>query len=483
MANPNFLSDFFPYTYYDLISSYATVKYVSATGSNSNDGNSKDTPYLTVENALSVVSSDANTVAIVVLPGTYSISATATATFAGFCSSGIKDGNLPRVFICSPGQVIFNITDSTALRDFSPIEFQNSQSAIYGAIIKRNNGGRTNSYSTAFFNDETSAFKGKAYNCVYQEVNANNLWSLQYDNGNNSTADINNCVIYTGANGVNDWSGSTGARLTSSVFNYTYGSTSMSLVDTVTNQSVDPTTYVTTGQTTRGVYSGTYDWGGTTEPPPPGLTISSNIIFKGQSVNIEFRSDIIDNGNVPYTISGVTTEFINNSPLTGNFVISNYTGNITITTTPDGTANTVVMNITANIYSTSISVYPPFSYNLEDFLVSSYSGVATANTEFLSAPNSEFSTSTFQSNILEDFLVSSYSGVATANTEFLSAPNSEFSTSTFQSITLEDVFTPNFAQRITRTSTFIATGADENAIDYAGETIGSSTPIQTWYQS
>jgi len=447
MSNPNFLSDFFPFTYYELISSYTTVKYVSATGSNSNDGNSKDTPYLTVENALSVVAGNTNTVAIVVLPGTYNISATATATLAGFCSSGIKDGNLPRVFICSPGQVIFNITDSTALRDFSPIEFQNSQSAIYGAIIKRNNGGRTNSYSTAFFNDETSAFKGKAYNCVFQETNANNRWSLQYDNGNNSTADINNCVIYTGANGVNDYSGSTGARLTSSVFNYTYGSTAMTLVNNITNQSVDPTTYVTTGQTTHGVYSGTYDWGGATTPPPPGLTISSNIIFKGQSVNIEFRSDIIDNGNVPYTISGVTTEFINNSPLTGNFVISNYTGNITITTTPDGTANTVVMNITANIYSTSVSVYPAFSYNLEDFLVSSYTGVATANTEFLSAPNSEFSTSTFQSTMLED------------------------------------VFTPNFAQRITRTSTFIATGADENAIDYSGETIGSSTPIQTWYQS
>jgi hypothetical protein len=182
-----------------------------------------------------------------------------------------------------------------------------------------------------------------------------------------------------------------------------------------------------------------------TAPLIEGIFASANVIFKGQSVTVTFNSNTVQSGNVPYTISGVTTEFINNSALTGNFVISNNTGNITITTKTDGTANIFVMNISANVYSTSVSVYPAFSYNLEDFLGSSYSGVVTANTEFLSAPNSEFSITTFSSQNLEDFL------------------------------------TPNFDQRITSLSTFIATGADENSIDYSGGVTTTST--QSWYQS
>jgi hypothetical protein len=83
--------------------------------------------------------------------------------------------------------------------------------------------------------------------------------------------------------------------------------------------------------------------------------------------------------------------------------------------------------------------------------------------------------------VLEDFIASTYSGVVTANTEFLSAPNSEFSITTFSSQNLEDFLTPNFDQRITSLSTFIATGADENSIDYSGGVTTTST--QSWYQS
>lgn len=330
-ANYNQLFQYFPDNYYNnLISSAPAVKYVSASGNNSNSGNSKDAPYLTVDFALSAVSAISTSVTIVVLPGTYNIAASASNSAPAYGTVGIKDGNKPRIFACVPGQVIFNMTDATGLRDFAPFDFQNTGSAIYGAIIQRNNGARTLSYATAFFNDETCSFKGKAYNCVFRETNANNTWALQYDNGNDSPAQIRNCVIYTGGNGSGDYSGSSTATIVDSVFNYTYGTTSMTLTNNVTAQTVNATTYVTTGQTTRGVYSGTYTWSGTATPPGPGLYTPSSAT-SGTSFTITLvTSGLTDGTTVPYTISGVTSAMINGASLTGNFTVTNNTATLTI---------------------------------------------------------------------------------------------------------------------------------------------------------
>jgi hypothetical protein len=282
----------FPDSYYnDLVVTASAIKYVSASGSNSNNGNTATTPYLTIAQALSATSSTATSVAIVILAGTYNISATGLAN--GYGTACISDGGNPRIFVCCPGQVIINCTDATAYRDFAPLDFVNSNSAIYGAILKRNNGGRTNSYSTSFLNDETITFKGKAYNTVFQEVNANNTWSIQYDNNNNSTARAYNCTFYTGANGIADYSGSTGCVITDSVFNYTYVSTTASIVTSLTAQTVNSSTYATSGVTTKGVYSGTYSW----------VYIYAQVTFTGGSPT----TAPLTIGSTTYTIYTFTT--------------------------------------------------------------------------------------------------------------------------------------------------------------------------------
>lgn len=256
---PNTLGSYgFPDSYYDIVAASSSVKYVSASGSNSNNGDTATTPYLTIAQALSATSATSTTVTIVIFGGEYNISAVSVGT-GTVC---INDGGKPRLFVCAPGEVIINCTDATGSRDFAPMNFTSADSAIYGAIITRNNGARTTAYSTAFFNDTTAAFNGKVYNTVFKELNTNNTWAIQYDNENNSTGKVYNSTFYNNANGVGDYSGSTGFTITDTVFNTTV-TTSATKTNVLQSQSVNSTTYVTTGVTTAGVYSGTYAWNGT----------------------------------------------------------------------------------------------------------------------------------------------------------------------------------------------------------------------------
>jgi len=355
---PNALWNYgFPDNYETIVSSSASVKYVSATGSDANNGNTVTTPYLTIAQALSATSGTATSVTIVVLAGTYNISA--SAVNASFSASCIIDGGKPRLFVCAPGQVIINCTDATGLRDFSPISFSNANSAIYGAILKRNNGARTLSYATSFFNDETSNFKGKAYNTVFQEINANNIWSIQYDNGNDSTAKAYNCTIYTGAAGTGDYSGTTGCVITDTVFNSTYGTSSATFTGCLTSQTVNATTYVTTGVTTKGVYSGTYAWNGTISPPSPGLYSSTSIAYSGSSFTMTLVTTGVTNGTtIPYTVTGVTSAQLSGASLTGNFTVNSNQATVTFTpninsltpATFSMASNSYTANVTLSIY-------------------------------------------------------------------------------------------------------------------------------------
>jgi hypothetical protein len=342
----------FPDSYNSIVTGSASVKYVSASGSNSNDGNTVSTPYLTIAQALSATSGTATSVTIVILAGTYNIAAVDLGTSGCAC---INDGGKPRLFVCSAGQVIINCTDATGARDFAPIQFSNASSTIYGAIIKRNNSGRTLTYATSFFNDTTVVFKGSAYNTIFQEVNANNAWSVQYDNDSVSTARIYNSTFYNGANGQNDYSGGSGLVITDSVFNTTYGSSSATFTGVLTSQTVNATTYVTTGVTTKGVYSGTYAWNGTTTVPTNGFSGLANTVVSGSTINFTLYDSA--SSNVSYTITGVTTADLNGTPLTGFFTLSSGAFLLSVPT-KGKIAETKTLSITTANYSATSTGSP-----------------------------------------------------------------------------------------------------------------------------
>ena len=345
----------FPDSYNSIVTGSASVKYVSASGSDSNNGNTVTTPYLTIAQALSATSGTATSVTIVILAGTYNISATSGGTGC-YC---ISDGGNPRLFVCSAGQVTIVCTDATGSRDFSPLNFANSSSAIYGAIIKRNNSGRTLPYATAFFNDETVSFKGYAYNTVFQETNSNNTWTIQYDNGGNSTGKVYNSTFYNGANGAGDYSGAAGLVITDSVFNTTYGSSSATYTGVLTSQTVNATTYVTTGVTTKGVYSGTYAWNGTTTMPVNGFYNVANTVFSGTTINFSLYDSA--SSNVPYTITGVTTADLNGTPLTGFFTSASGAFTLSVPTKVK-VAETKTLSITTGTYSANVVITPGLSF-------------------------------------------------------------------------------------------------------------------------
>jgi hypothetical protein len=352
---PNLLASYsFTDNYYNnLVDGAAVVKYVSASGSDSNNGNTVTTPYLTIAQALSATSGTATTVTIVILAGTYNISATSGGT-GSYC---INDGGNPRRFVCAPGQVIINCTDATGSRDFAPIYFGNASSTIYGAIIKRNNSGRTLTYGTAFFNDTTVLFKGSAYNTVFQETNANNIWTIQYDNDSNGGGKVYNCTFYNGANGSGDYSGGASLVITDSVFNTTYGSSSATFTGVLTSQTVNATTYVTTGVTTKGVYSGTYAWNGTTTFPVAGFDPATlSTIVSGNTINFNLFDSALS--NVSYTITGVTTEDLNGTALTGYFTVVG-SGNFSLSVpTKLKLAETKTLYITAETYTANVILTP-----------------------------------------------------------------------------------------------------------------------------
>lgn len=362
----------FPDAYSTLVSGYTgTVKYVSSSGSDSNNGNTVSTPYLTIDNAITANSATTRLM-IVVLQGTYTM--TAVSGTSATASVAIRDGGNERVFVCCPGKTIIQWTANTADRDCVMVDFGNTASAIYGAILKRNNNARTTNYTVAFFRMTT---KGSLFNCVFQETNANNAWSFQYDNYGYNNLAIKNSTFYNGAAPLGNYSNAGTVTINDTVFNTTC-TTAGTETNVLKSQTVNSSTYVTTGVTTAGVYSGTYSWSGTLTLPNGLYTTSSNIKF-GSSVVFTLYS--ANTGNIPYTITGVTSNLISNASLTGNFVISGGTANVTITTTNIVTSNTYTMSMTADTYTANVTLSPNVTITTESI------GVGyTANTSYLANP-------------------------------------------------------------------------------------------------
>ena len=277
MALPNALNTYnFPDAYDSLVDAFTgTIKYISAsTGSNSNSGNSVGAAFLTIDYALAQNTSATPTM-FVILEGTYTL----TPTSVNGSSVGLTDGGNHREFVCAPGKVIIQHTASGADRDSAIFNMGNINSKIYGAIIKRNNNGRTTNYTVAYFRFNSA--KGNFYNCVFSETNANNQWSYQYDNYGYNNLALRNCTFYHLAAPSGNYTNAGTCLTIDSVFNTTV-TTGGTETNVLKSQTVDATTYATTGVTTAGVYSGTYAWNGATTFDPgfvaPATVVSGNTI-------------------------------------------------------------------------------------------------------------------------------------------------------------------------------------------------------------
>ena len=94
------------------------------------------------------------------------------------------------------------------------------------------------------------------------------------------------------------------------------------------------------------------------QTPTYALSSSAASVNEGSSFTITLTTTNIDDGTViPYTISGVTSADINGTNLSGNFVVTNNTSQITVVTSADATtegAETFVLSL--NSLSTSQSV-------------------------------------------------------------------------------------------------------------------------------
>ena len=357
MALPNALSSYnFPDAYDSLVDAFTgTIKYISAsTGSNSNTGNSVGSAYLTIDYALAQNTSATATM-FVILEGTYTL----TPTSINGCSTGLVDGGNERVFVCAPGRVIIQHTASGADRDSQILHFTNANSKIYGAVIKRNNNARTTNYTVAYFvGGATGATKGNFYNCVFSETNSNGAWSYQYDNSGYNNLALRNCTFYNLSAPAGNYTNGGTCLTIDSVFNTTV-TTGGTETNVLKSQTVNDTTYVTTGVTTAGVYSGTYAWNGTSTAPDPGFTTASASVASGSTVNLTYYHTA-SSGSVSYTITGVTSADINGASLTGTMTVTNSLATLSITTIAK-LAATNILTVTAGSYSISVTITPSFT--------------------------------------------------------------------------------------------------------------------------
>jgi hypothetical protein len=351
MALPNALNIYnFPDAYDSLVDAFTgTIKYISAsTGSNSNTGNSVGAAYLTIDYALAQNTSATATM-FVILEGTYTI----TPTSVNGSSVGLTDGGNHREFVCAPGRVIIQHTANSAGRDSAIFHFANTSSKIYGAIIKRNNNGRTTSYEVAYF--KSASAKGNFYNCVFSETNANNAWSYQYDNYGTNNLALRNCTFYHLAAPSGNYTNAGTCLTIDSVFNTTV-TTGGTETNVLKSQTVNATTYVTTGVTTAGVYSGTYAWDGLTTFPPGFGPLTPSTVVSGSTINLTYYH-ATSSATVSYTITGISSADINNTSLTGSLTVTNYATTISIPTKAKvNTTNT--LTITIESYTASITITP-----------------------------------------------------------------------------------------------------------------------------
>jgi hypothetical protein len=252
----------FPTAYTTLINTYSTSNQIwvdSINGNDSNSGQGSSLAKKTLDNALSVFSVGK---CIILQSGNYTV----TNNGPGIYGESMFVWSHNGIIVCNPGYVTIGEASDLGARDNHIFGMQSSNAAIYGAIIERNNNGRTTNYFTSLWGYNAVATYGKVYNCVIREINANGTASHVYDNTYAGDGSIYNCLI-----DASNWLSSYTCGASNVTQNTALtSSNAFSLCGTSTN-NVNSATYTTSSQGTSyylsshsnssyGVYSGTYSW-------------------------------------------------------------------------------------------------------------------------------------------------------------------------------------------------------------------------------
>lgn len=244
-----------PDAYQSLIDSFSGTKYyVDPSGNDSNSGTSDTSAWATPGYAFDSAPTGSM---IIVLPGTYTINTSNNLSGSSYNGACVWDNDKNLKIVCAPGQTTFNCSNSGA-RDYHALSLRNNSSAIYGAYIRRDNGGRTNQYSVAFmgFNAGYNDVDGDHFNCVIREINSNGNFSAHYDNSSLANW-IGTNSLYMGSNWTGNYSGGGGVTCTDCASNNSSWTTSGTNTGTLTGATVQSN--FSTG-VSKGVYAGTYAW-------------------------------------------------------------------------------------------------------------------------------------------------------------------------------------------------------------------------------
>lgn len=240
--------DPFPAAYRSLIDNFGSTKYYvdAVTGSDLASGTTHEASFATIDKAITTAPSGSM---IVVYPGIYE---NLQIIDASFLACLLSDRGKVLQIVCAPGQVkITNATSTSGARDI-PACVLVSGSNVYGAIIERNNGGRTLNYAVGFLRFT----RGAMYNCVMREVGTNGYFSLIYDNTNGYWK-VDHCLVI-GSVWAGNYSGGSIAEFINSASNNASVTISGSMANTVKGASINNDFSV--ASVNYGVYSGTYAW-------------------------------------------------------------------------------------------------------------------------------------------------------------------------------------------------------------------------------
>jgi hypothetical protein len=245
------------------MSTYTNVFYVSESGSDDNDG-SENSPFETVAQAI-IAAGDSGD-AIYISAGQYDI------TYTGFDAeynsgvynrnTGLNNAGKDVDFIGEAGETILYINGADIeTRDvyfYSGTGYSN----IYGMTFIRDSDGRAYKYSNAFFSThESTPVQGAFYNTVFQSLNAERV-SLVYSNASKAEVSVYNSVFDVDGAFWSSYSGAgDGVLIKDSVTNasFPYGDGSVVFDNALSNVEWGDN-YEIEGESTAGIYSGSYSW-------------------------------------------------------------------------------------------------------------------------------------------------------------------------------------------------------------------------------
>jgi hypothetical protein len=330
-------------------------------GKDENNGSSPIRAYRSIRRAFELNTGTATPVMYILNSGTYVTTGSAVSGSIT-CAVALTDQNVvdytfnaPKVFVCAPGKTNIYWSESNA-RDIATVNFSNTSSAVYGASFFRDNGGRGSNFNVALFNGTAARFYGNMYNCGIT-IQANGSYSWQYQNNSNLTGMAINSTFVLGGSNLGSFNSAADLILHKCQLSSGTPGDSTTLIETDTSVSVTTATnwYAALNQTS-GVYGSTYAWPLTDRGP--GLYADRTVAYNGETILIELvTTNRANNETLSYTITGVTSNQINNVPLTGVFTV---TSNYSSLRLPVTKTTQAVSTVTITVNTSTASVTLPY---------------------------------------------------------------------------------------------------------------------------